>query len=1210
MVDFGLTSVGRPIDLPKIQPVVAPQAPEQPKASWLNLFARGVRENTIPGAAVKSAASRKNANVDLAFNPRAASIDRGYTKAGYSEDQLDYLDTARSGSHYDLIQKEIEDTNKYFQDLSNAGIFTTLTSVGLSGLVDPTILVAGLAEAKALTMSFKASMVVAGLGNIAQEAVIDHLTNNRTSLDYVMAATAPTAFAGGAYAVKALGRGTAKSVMKSADAIDSAINKMHTDVQSLRIKEATNSTSVGAAQLRDVSRKGKKYTTFTKYMGSDFKRLVTAGTKEVREYADKFLSDAAGDGGTTVRNRSAALTSRTEGNELLTSIMPEYDRLKRSYMKDSSFGEDDFERALYLELNARQMGDNINDNPHISAAADAWENTRRLEHSKGSKAGVDRYDGTEVDPNYVKQKVNNTLVGDWVSRGKRNQLIEGLAKSIESASTSKQLEDTSIFKKYATALVDRATEESKGKSTQGLTILPDSVDWFKKKLADQGVDEEGIESLLKILTPDNKKVIRFDMAYEIQKGVRVIDFFDTDLRGSIHAEMKTLGGDLGMASQGIKSDLQWDAMVNKLLDVHRGDKIVHKELKEMTDMHRKLLRGHPTEANPGDLGSVMGRRVREFLGAVSLNQMLFPQFAETARVIGSVGLRDFSENFPGLKGFQRDLMGKHKNELLSNFEECGLGVGNQHIIDALDLRTDDAMSGKVSGMWSKFDTGMAWTRKAQGKWTGMDFIMANQQALAVTGISNKLFKLAKNTKEVKPPQRVFHRTTVKGIKEMKKVGVSTHSFAGTEGFYFSKTIDEPSAQIFGKQVVTADVNVKNPAPLTIMGTGGGRRVRANIKLSSQEFNTFIKSGGGGIIASPKGKTPTFSGPSVPLSTDPPKEIRKYFNDHDVYKAVDPERISKSDAELLESRGYDGMDWEGHDSVAAPAQVVALRPEQIEVVDPTAPIKTSKIYFEIPADFTKRLRDMSLSDQDVKDILVQMKKHGEVDPDSRTGISKNLHVDRWDDQRLWDSYKTAMVQYTAQVIQADLVGETHMWFGTTLGKVMTQFRKFPIVALEKQLIHDIRFKDKEAVKTFAYALGMSTAAYIAKVELNSVGRPDAEAYREKAFSPERMWYGSIGYVGQLSFLPDAVKTIVGVATGDTSSTSRAGTSLFPAMGLPKKIGQGVVGIRKLALPSMAGVDNDATYQDFQNTMGLTGVNNILFLKNFFNFMGTAVEKAKE
>jgi hypothetical protein len=262
---------------------------------------------------------------------------------------------------------------------------------------------------------------------------------------------------------------------------------------------------------------------------------------------------------------------------------------------------------------------------------------------------------------------------------------------------------------------------------------------------------------------------------------------------------------------------------------------------------------------------------------------------------------------------------------------------------------------------------------------------------------------------------------------------------------------------------------------------------------------------------------------------------------------------------------------------------------------------------IPDGLLNRLKDLTLSESDVKKVMAQMKKHGVVDENSRTGVAKNLHVDMWDDQELWQKYKIAMNQYTAQVIQRNLVGESHWYMGTTLGKVLTQFRKFPIVALEKQMLHDLKFKDKEAMATFAYGLAFSTAAYYAKVNLNSVGRPDAEEYREKLLTGERLFSGSIGYMGQLAYIPDTTKIVLGTLTGDHRASSRAGTRLFPMAGLPEKVAKAGIGARKVLLPDMLGIDNDASFQDVQNMAGITGINNIMFLRNFFNVMGTIAEE---
>jgi hypothetical protein len=134
--------------------------------------------------------------------------------------------------------------------------------------------------------------------------------------------------------------------------------------------------------------------------------------------------------------------------------------------------------------------------------------------------------------------------------------------------------------------------------------------------------------------------------------------------------------------------------------------------------------------------------------------------------------------------------------------------------------------------------------------------------------------------------------------------------------------------------------------------------------------------------------------------------------------------------------------------------------------------------------------------------------------------------------------------SAQIIQGAFIGETGKWAHAGWLKLLTQFRSYPLLAMEKQWA---RQKGNYGV---AGALGilMGSAAavtpiYFARVALGAIGRPDKDEYLEKRLSAAAVARASLNYVGISGMMPDfldAMSNVTGVgqATGGRSGATKS------------------------------------------------------------------------
>jgi hypothetical protein len=121
-----------------------------------------------------------------------------------------------------------------------------------------------------------------------------------------------------------------------------------------------------------------------------------------------------------------------------------------------------------------------------------------------------------------------------------------------------------------------------------------------------------------------------------------------------------------------------------------------------------------------------------------------------------------------------------------------------------------------------------------------------------------------------------------------------------------------------------------------------------------------------------------------------------------------------------------------------------------------------------------------------------------------------------------AFVTAVHRGSRQIIQGSFVGEKHRWQHTMLGRMATQFRTFPLVAMEKQLGRN------RATYGAAAVLGMVLAALpfvmviqAGRVLLGAVGREDSDKYIDERMSPEALTRASLNYLGILGLIPDVV-----------------------------------------------------------------------------------------
>ena len=190
-----------------------------------------------------------------------------------------------------------------------------------------------------------------------------------------------------------------------------------------------------------------------------------------------------------------------------------------------------------------------------------------------------------------------------------------------------------------------------------------------------------------------------------------------------------------------------------------------------------------------------------------------------------------------------------------------------------------------------------------------------------------------------------------------------------------------------------------------------------------------------------------------------------------------------------------------------------------------------------------------------------------------GVLASLDMTKAKDAGLASEFIATINRGAGQLIQDTFIGEKGKWQHSNLGKMMTQFRSFPITAMEKQWgrlrgMHGV----PAALGIVMAAAPMAFALYAARTALAAIGRPDADEYIEQQFQPIAVGRGLMNYIGALGLAPDLMDALTAIAIpkdvqkeyGLTNRTGGASTvgSVVPIVGYGDTLLKGIGEVPKI------------------------------------------------
>lgn len=153
-----------------------------------------------------------------------------------------------------------------------------------------------------------------------------------------------------------------------------------------------------------------------------------------------------------------------------------------------------------------------------------------------------------------------------------------------------------------------------------------------------------------------------------------------------------------------------------------------------------------------------------------------------------------------------------------------------------------------------------------------------------------------------------------------------------------------------------------------------------------------------------------------------------------------------------------------------------------------------------------------------------------------GNAVGLDIYKFDNVELMEDFVSAVNRGTAQIIQGSFIGEQGAWAHSDLQKLALQLRTFGLTATEKQWARN-RMLAGPGVEGYAYAAGVLlaqmafvTPIYLARLQVNAIGRDDREEYIKQGLSPAAMLQATMNYSANSGLVGDAFDAAMTIGGG--------------------------------------------------------------------------------
>lgn len=255
---------------------------------------------------------------------------------------------------------------------------------------------------------------------------------------------------------------------------------------------------------------------------------------------------------------------------------------------------------------------------------------------------------------------------------------------------------------------------------------------------------------------------------------------------------------------------------------------------------------------------------------------------------------------------------------------------------------------------------------------------------------------------------------------------------------------------------------------------------------------------------------------------------------------------------------------------------------------------------------KRLRVMGLDDKTQDRIFENIRTHAGDMLGERDGqVLKRLNLEKWEPETR-AAFEHAIFRWTRRLIQENDIGQTNTVLGSTLGRIVFQFRGFMLAGWSKNTLHNIHMRDWESLSSIITTMTFGGLAYVAQTYLQAAGRSDREEFLAKRLSASKVpaaAFQRAGFSSAFPMLADIGSGMLGfdpVFDARVTGTPSQGITSFPLANAVDDLATGMRGVAQAMRR-----DHRFTERDYRKVASLHPFANTLPMMWFHNSVGGAL-----
>lgn len=235
---------------------------------------------------------------------------------------------------------------------------------------------------------------------------------------------------------------------------------------------------------------------------------------------------------------------------------------------------------------------------------------------------------------------------------------------------------------------------------------------------------------------------------------------------------------------------------------------------------------------------------------------------------------------------------------------------------------------------------------------------------------------------------------------------------------------------------------------------------------------------------------------------------------------------------------------------------------------------------------ERLGDIGYTPATFEQVASELRANATV----KDGVFVAANAHKWDDAEAASIYRTNMMGAIKKLAYQGLSPEASApWMNSTIGSMFVSLRRYGFGAYRSKLIRNVKLGDARAAATLLYGVAFSGLVTAFNTYLASLGKENAQEYRDKMLSPGRLAAGAVSRFSWSSYFPAIADSALGAMDQEPAfspyRTSGLGGGVFA--GTPT--GSLISDLKTIAYDDLDSIVND---EPFWNKQRLRAIRSVL------------------